>query len=44
MARDIKTNDKQFTPAQCKRLCSRFILLDDEQRLAALPEGLVIAE
>ena len=39
-SRDIKMNDRQLTPAQLKRLCARFILLDANQRVAPLPEGL----
>ena len=40
MARDINTNDRQFTPAQLQRLCSRFILLDENQRKAPMPPAL----
>lgn len=37
MARDIKTNDRQLTPAELRRLCSRFLLLDESQRVAPIP-------
>jgi len=43
MARDIKTNNKQHTASQLKKLCSRFILLDAAQRVAPLPANLSAA-
>jgi len=42
MARDIKRNDRQSTPAQLKRLCSRFILLGEHERLAPLPAKVAV--
>lgn len=37
MARDIKTNAKQLTASRLQKMCARFKLLDDAQRLAPLP-------
>lgn len=39
MSRDIKVNNKQYTSSQLKKLCSRFILLEDSQRVAPLPKN-----
>ena len=39
-ARDIKLNNKQFTPAQLKRICEKFLLLNKSQRSVPMPEGI----
>mmetsp|Transcript_5504 Transcript_5504/g.7566 ORF Transcript_5504/g.7566 Transcript_5504/m.7566 type:complete len:171 (+) Transcript_5504:79-591(+) len=37
MSRDIKTNYLQYAVAKLARLCSRFLLLDGNQRLVPVP-------
>lgn len=38
MFRDIKVNKMQHTEAQLRKMTSRFLLLDDEQRVVDIPE------
>jgi len=37
MFRDIKVNKMQHTQAQLRKMASRFLLLDDEQRVVDIP-------
>lgn len=38
MFRDIKVNNMQHTEAQLRKMASRFLLLDEEQRVVDVPE------
>jgi len=41
MQKDIETNWMQYTKTKLEKMCSRFLLLDDAQRLVPVPEGLM---
>lgn len=38
MFRDIKVNNMQHTETQLRKMASRFLLLDEEQRVVDIPE------
>jgi hypothetical protein len=38
MFRDIKVNNMQYTETQLRKMSSRFLLLDDEQRTVEVPQ------
>lgn len=38
MFRDIKVNNMQYTETQLRKMASRFLLLDDEQRTVKVPQ------
>lgn len=38
MFRDTKVNNMQYTETQLKKMASRFLLLDDEQRVVDIPD------